>query len=1326
MAAARTCSWLATLTLGFFVFVCGPSPPPPTFAARIENCLDSSSSAYTTFQCRVKQLHAELLDGNGGYIRPRGVQGSGRVPVAISASFPFFENFEDKSQILTLRANLRYMWLDHMLAWDTDTRYAEIERIQLTPFDDIWAPNIELIQSTGDEGGGFDNQIGAEPVTVYSDGIVEWQFQGTIHVLCGTDITDYPFDRPTCNMTFSPTNTQEINLIRASSFEAARTLLLSQDYCSPGFAGSFCEIVLDGCASSPCRHGAECVRNTNETAVLAGERGYSCNCTAGFEGLNCELDIDECAPEPCQNGATCENGLAAYQCICAPGFSGVNCTVNIDECAPEPCANNATCVDLINGFECECTDAYQGRLCEQDVDECLAGTHDCHPEASCNNTVGGFECTCNQGWQGDGRTCTDVDECTAGVAVTPCDAHATCNNTAGSYECTCNSGWVGDGVSCIDEDDCVGVDCNNGRCVQGPDGTSERYCVCTAGWTGTACNVPVDPCKASPCQHGETCTPGEGLNFTCACNELLWQGDTCNVAVDYCASSPCEAGGECTSRLGGFLCACPAGFGGERCEINVDGCAGEPCGSGGVCADLGVGAGMGPGYNCTCLAGFEVVEATDGGGRPTCADVSDCASGPCSNGAECVEGAPGTGEFSCVCGLGFNGTTCDQARNFCAALPCLHGGTCTNAEASPSLNSSFAFSCSCAAGFEGEQCEQVVNQCAAAAGGNPCLNGGACEPLVGGFRCVCAEGFELGEDGLCSVNTDDCASTPCGSQGTCTDLVANYSCACSVGFAGRNCSVNLDDCEAGVCLNGGSCVDGINTFSCECASGFNGEFCQGIDECASSPCQNGALCNDGDGSFECVCVAGYRGNVCEENIDECAIDPCVNGVCNDLVNAYECDCEPGWAGTNCDINIDECAVQPCSVGSTCEDLVNGFECRCPPGLEGPTCSDEINECLSEPCLNGATCVDGLAEFSCNCAPGYDGFTCENDINECDSGPCQNGAACRDLVADFACACVGPWTGKGCETSTLFSSILLDSGRKFRVRSIEVQAEMGQPDAETWNFAVTAATVEYTWTITLERYLQFYFNRIIGPFFINFLLALMVLLIPWKPTWTSEADYVGERLSGVAPVVEMTGMVPRLEFGIIAILTTIAISWTVSDVLPLTEDPTWIDTLANSVLILVRGGTCLHNKNPLLLLVPVDCLLNLEFSIEVVGSAFPSSCCSSVCVCLFVVGWFLVYLCWFVCFFWLFVFCRLVKRERWQFVATFFFNWFWLLLFASLFVACLVVCLFACCLVRSCCFCCFIPPCFVDCVDDHSDCYSCHDLRKHAEPWTDVGLVRISS
>ena len=107
----------------------------------------------------------------------------------------------------------------------------------------------------------------------------------------------------------------------------------------------------------------------------------------------------------------------------------------------------------------------------------------------------------------------------------------------------------------------------------------------------------------------------------------------------------------------------------------------------------------------------------------------------------------------------------------------------------------------------------------------------------------------------CETNKDDCVDEPCMHGGTCVDLVGGYDCECPPGKTGLLC--HLDDACASNPCPGARCdtnpVDGRHT--CTCMPGFNGTNCaQDINECAQgSPCEHGGVCVNTIGSFECSC-----------------------------------------------------------------------------------------------------------------------------------------------------------------------------------------------------------------------------------------------------------------------------------------------------------------------------------------------------------------------------------------------------------------------------------------------------------------------------------------
>ena len=112
--------------------------------------------------------------------------------------------------------------------------------------------------------------------------------------------------------------------------------------CPQGYSGTYCEINIDECASSPCQNKGVCISGLNT---------YSCKCQAGYGGVNCQININDCASNPCQNGGTCVDDIQSYSCSCPDGYSGANCEHAIDHCIGQPCSNGGTCVNTPTGFQ---------------------------------------------------------------------------------------------------------------------------------------------------------------------------------------------------------------------------------------------------------------------------------------------------------------------------------------------------------------------------------------------------------------------------------------------------------------------------------------------------------------------------------------------------------------------------------------------------------------------------------------------------------------------------------------------------------------------------------------------------------------------------------------------------------------------------------------------------------------------------------------------------------------------------------------------------------------------------------------------------------------
>ncbi|CAK8680216.1 unnamed protein product [Clavelina lepadiformis] len=68
----------------------------------------------------------------------------------------------------------------------------------------------------------------------------------------------------------------------------------------------------------------------------------------------------------------------------------------------------------------------------------------CDINAFCPFNDGSYQCSCKPGFTGDGKNCTDINECDSN----PCDINAICINNRPSFECECSPGYIGDGFFC--------------------------------------------------------------------------------------------------------------------------------------------------------------------------------------------------------------------------------------------------------------------------------------------------------------------------------------------------------------------------------------------------------------------------------------------------------------------------------------------------------------------------------------------------------------------------------------------------------------------------------------------------------------------------------------------------------------------------------------------------------------------------------------------------------------------------------------------------------------------------------------------------------------
>ncbi|KAK7093158.1 hypothetical protein V1264_008801 [Littorina saxatilis] len=224
------------------------------------------------------------------------------------------------------------------------------------------------------------------------------------------------------------------------------------DYDSNEFNNGSCSYKKLNCAT-----GSLCVQNPGHTR-------FKCFCPDGYAGdgyleefktgaTGCELvggPVLCTSSNDCNEYADCNpiDDLRS-QCVCRDGFTGSgaidNGCTDIAECEGNPCAENANCYEEPGGFTCECDSArnYEGDGYVKCTWICYSH-QDCAPHGRCN---GNRTCECDTGFTGDGRSCTDIDECTNGDS--DCPDKSTCNNTPGSFQCVCANGYEYKDKTCV-------------------------------------------------------------------------------------------------------------------------------------------------------------------------------------------------------------------------------------------------------------------------------------------------------------------------------------------------------------------------------------------------------------------------------------------------------------------------------------------------------------------------------------------------------------------------------------------------------------------------------------------------------------------------------------------------------------------------------------------------------------------------------------------------------------------------------------------------------------------------------------------------------------
>ncbi|KAH7731108.1 CBN-ACR-21 protein [Aphelenchoides avenae] len=122
------------------------------------------------------------------------------MPVVVTFSFSLTQiiDVDERNQIITTSAWIKFAWTDHKLIWNPE-EYDNITRMHV-PHENIWRPDIVLYNNAASN---YVKSVMSTDALVNYDGNVSWTMAGIFRSSCGLDVRYYPFDFQNCILKFA-------------------------------------------------------------------------------------------------------------------------------------------------------------------------------------------------------------------------------------------------------------------------------------------------------------------------------------------------------------------------------------------------------------------------------------------------------------------------------------------------------------------------------------------------------------------------------------------------------------------------------------------------------------------------------------------------------------------------------------------------------------------------------------------------------------------------------------------------------------------------------------------------------------------------------------------------------------------------------------------------------------------------------------------------------------------------------------------------------------------------------------------------------------------